>query len=100
MFFFIPRLRYKIVFCTFYIEASGYLVSLSIIGVIQKRFSADLNSPKTYFFEVFRIRTQVFRLKMSFLSLQHVAHLIGRLSCEFEHHQSHTVKFRSVLVRS
>ena len=36
--------------------------------------------------------------RFAFLLYCNLAHLTGWLSCEFEHHRSHTVKFRIVLV--
>ena len=37
---------------------------------------------------------------MPFLLMQHLANPIEQLSCDFEHHGSFTVKFRSVLVQT
>ena len=51
-------------------------------------------SPKDFFGS----KRKFFSIKLPFLVLRHPVHLIGWLSCEFEHHRFLTVNFRSVLV--
>ena len=63
---------------------------------IAKRFSADQHIPKKPNFLKFLAQNEFFFVEMPFLLLQHLANLSERLSCDFEHHCSLTVKFRSV----
>ena len=55
---------------------------------------------ETQFFEDFGSKRNFFPIEMRFLLLQHLANPIVRLSCDFEHHGSLTVKFRSVIVQT
>ena len=61
----------------------------------------NIGTKETAFFDIiFGPKRNFFQTKRSFLSSKHLVHSFGRLYCEFDHHLSHTVKVRSVLVKT
>ena len=61
----------------------------------------NIGTKDTAFFDnIFGPKRNFFLTKRPFLSSEHLLHSFGWLYCEFEHHLSHTVKMRSVLVKT
>ena len=98
--------EYRVVICLIdfpvHLRAGKAILCLTGVYIGTKRFSGVISEPKRpHFLTTFLARNAIFSdQKRSFLSSEHLVHSFGWLYCEFEHHLSHTVKLRSILVQT